>query len=320
MTGTNCEYSFESLRTHIRSSSSSRQAIMCNNLLNYPISIRGYKQKQIRFHRLPNVVMCQCHLGHALGHRMTIYISFTGIDYIRQTNYLYREEMAVINTALNMTSSYMKLLASSDPTMEEFADQIGRLCSFEQKVKGSFSRNIMNRVSHLGPKAMRLFAKHFDKALLTLMEHGGLMTCMDPKFNGMRFDDDKCELKSEYVQKAIVAVNRGHYYTANLAGFKNCYKEKTEFTFRMDRHFYEREGFNPANGDHIDKYIQLFVDESLARLYEHIRTQVIEIIPAADEMYYFDIGVDIRCLDDNIALVSLNQESLSCLESLLELP
>jgi hypothetical protein len=38
MTGVNCEYSFESLRTHIRSSNSSRQAILCNQLLNYPIS------------------------------------------------------------------------------------------------------------------------------------------------------------------------------------------------------------------------------------------------------------------------------------------
>lgn len=319
MIGGNCEFSFESLRTHIRSCKSSRQAIMCNYLLNYPISIRGYRQKQVRVHRLPNVFLCHCNLGQALGHKMSIYIFFTGVEFIRQTNFLYREEMAVINSALNLTSYYLKLSFPNDESMQSIADQIGRLGSFETKVKGVFSKYIVNRTTHLGPKAMKVFAKYFDEALLSFMEPGGVENCMDPMYNGMRFDDDKCQLKKEYVEKAILALNRGHYFTANLAGFKNCYKERPEFTLRLDRDFYRIQ--EEVNGGEVplNEYIQKFVDRSVKKIYRHLRTEVFQIAEGLEEMYYFDIGVEIRCLDDNVDLVTLGSESLFCMQELLEL-
>jgi hypothetical protein len=320
MIGGNCEFSFESLRTHIRSCKSSRQAIMCNHLLNYPISIRGYKQKQVRVHRLPNNFLCYCNLGQALGHKMAIYIFFTGVEFIRQTNFLYREEMAVINSALNITTYFLKLSVPDDEDMESIADQVGRLGSFETKVKGVFSNYIVNRTTHLGPNAMKQFAKYFDEALVSLMEPDGVSNCMNPMYNGMRYDDDKCQLKREYVEKAIVALNRGHYFTANLAGFKNCYKEKPEYTLRLDHDFYRNEENGNGGPALLNEHIQRFVDRTVTHIYDHIRTEVIEIVAGSEEMYYFDIGVEISCLDPNIDLVSLGPESLACMQELLELP
>jgi hypothetical protein len=320
MTGVNCEYSFESLRTHIRSSNSSRQAILCNQLLNYPISSRGYKQKMIRFHRLPNVAICNCSLTHALGHRMTIYISLTGIEHIRQTNYLYREEMAVINTAMNLTSSCLKLLSSDESEEDNFNDQIGRLTSFDQSVKGNFSKYLSNRVSHLGPRAMKLFAYHFDDFLLSLLEEGGVDNCMNPKFNGMRYDENQCKLNRDFVERAILSINRGHHFTANLAGFKNAYKENPDYTLRIDRQFYRDIEFGTDEDDHIDPYIQRFVDGCVRSLYEQLRTDIVQIVEDSRLMYYFDIGVDIRCLDPNRDLVCHNEEALTCMQTLLQIP
>jgi hypothetical protein len=322
MTGENCMYNFESVRKHIRSSAGSRFSIECGDLANYPISSRGFHPKKIPFHRLPNVVICNCFLTEALGHKMTIYLSFTGVERLRKTNYFYRDEMAVINTALNLTVSHMKDKALTDDTIKIFADQIGRLTSFEQQVVGDFGKVIENRTSSLGPKAMKVFAQLFDRALTSINCEDGIDLCLDPKFNGMRFDKGKCLLKRAYISKALDALNKGHYFTANLAGIKNVFKERTEFTLTMDEAYYS--GSSDDNlfypGMTTNGRIQSFVDLCVNTLYTQLKTKIVEVLPEKQDIYFFDIGVELSSLDSNLDFVSLTNPAFENLQRILEEP
>jgi hypothetical protein len=319
MTGNHCMYTFDSLRSHIRSSTSSRFSIECGNLSNLPITNRGFNPKKIGFHRLPNVAICNAHLKEALGYKMTIYISFSGTERVRQTNYFYREEMAVINTAMNLAISLMKTNVKHDATLKPFGDQIGRMTKFETKVKGQFGKTLKNHTFSVGPRAMLLFAQQFGMAMEMLKTDQGIPTCMDSKMNGMRFDKDKCTLKEAYVAKAIKELNKGHYFSANLAGIKNVFKERPEYTLQMDAAYYESLPYEDEDLSTND-LVQNFVNQCVQRLYEELRTKIIQIVTHAQFVYYFDIGVDVSSLDPELDLVTLSAPLSDCVETILGKP
>jgi hypothetical protein len=326
MIGTNCMFTFESLRSHIRASKGSRLSVECGDLRNYPISSRGYKPKRVGYHRLPNVALITCHLQRALGHRMTIYISFTGVERLRESNFYYREEMAVINTALNLAVSNMKTLAADNPEFQVYADQIGKLSSHETKVKGDFAANLVNRTESLGPGAMGIFARQFDLAFASLQNGRGLDFCMDPKLNGMRYNKGESLLKREYVAKAIKALNQGHYFTANLAGIKNTYKERDDFTMTMNEAFYATSEPDRQfeDGSDINELIQEFVSDKVKQLYTELRTDIFKMDPDLElplnEVYFFDIGVEFTSLDEDLDLVSLATPGYEMLDKILKEP
>jgi len=317
MNGDSCSYSFESLRKHTFASTGSRFSIECNGLYNYPISNRGFNPKTIGLHRLPNVKLVDCTLEKAGGHKMTIYISFSGVDKIRQTNYFYREEMAVINSAMNLASFNMSLRASSDSDYADVRDQIGRLNSFETKVKGKFGKILMNRKSSLGPKAMRLFAEMFDRALISFEGSDGVKVCTDPKMNGMRYDAGCSLLVDANVAKAITALNRGHYFTANLAGIKNTFKERPDLTLTLDDAYHDNFDEDEREGDAY-VCIQKFVESRVRLLYRELRTEMIQVVEDSDFLYYFDVGVEITSMDDALDLVTLTTPADEALRVILD--
>jgi hypothetical protein len=318
VTGSKGRYSMSSLRSHFFASTGSRFSIECGDLVNYPITNRGFNPKKIGFHRLPNVVLADCLLEKACGHQMTIYISFTGVERIRQTNFFYKEEMAVINSAMNLAVYDMKIGTRTNAELNEVADQISRFPTFETKVKGDFGKNLKNRRTVIGPKAMKMFARKFDEALLSFELGGGVKTCMDPKFNGMRYDTNKSELAEVNVKKAIEALNKGHYFSANLAGIKNSFKERSDLSLTMDAHFYSNRiietSTEPFNAF---EHIQAFVQSKVPILYEELRSEIMQVVRGSQFIYYFDIGVELASLDPKLDLVTMTEPANAALVEIL---
>jgi hypothetical protein len=323
MTGKKCQYTLNSVTDHFYSSTGSRFKIQCGGLNNYPISSRGFRTKEISFHRLPNVILFKCSLNSAPAHPMAIYISFTGVERIRQTNMFYQEEMSVINTALNLTVFTMKSFSTTDVDLLEYADQISRLPVFETKVKGQFKKNVKDSKSFLGPKAMLLFASTFDTCLKSLQGETGLGNCLNPKFNGMRYDDGKCLLEENNVILAIKSLNKGHYFTANLAGIKNVFKELPTLRLLLNEEYYLGSDVSLDEFDEspdVFEKVQTFVDESLKRLYDVLRTRMVEIVPGEESIYYFDVGVELSSLDPDLDLVTLMTPAYTSLDTILQQP
>ena len=318
MIGTKARFVLGSLRKHTFASTGSRFGLECGALYNYPISNRGFYPKNVGYHRFPNVQVCDAMLEQIAGHKLTVYISFTGVEKIRQSNFFYKEEMAVINSAMNLAMYKMKVGAARNTELREVADQMSRFTIFETKVKGEFGKNLKNKNLVIGPKAMQLFAKQFDLALESFQTIDGVKCCMDPKMNGMRYDTNKCELVDENVRKAIERLNRGHHFSANLAGVKNVFKERTDLTLSLNAQFYN--AIPDSEDFDVNATIQEFVESKVPVLYEELRTTIFEISPGSDAIYYFDIGVELTSLDRYLDLVTLTDPADKALRKILEKP
>jgi hypothetical protein len=282
MCGTECQFSINSLLQHNYASSGSRWSMDCRALTNHPITLRGYEAGCVNYNRLPNTHVMDCHLKSMPGNIMSIYITLTGVERIRKTNFFYLEEVALVNAALNLASMEIKTTESES---DIFNDTSMRIQYFETKVRGKFSKHITNRRENVGVQSMRNFSDYFDKALAYILADTEWERFMNPDYSGMKFDkgDGLCKKK---FKAAIETFKRGIYYSANLAGVKESFKETNTFI----RHF--------NDGKEENKYTQTkwteFIKKSSDHAYDFLKDEVFKgALKTPRDVYHFDIGLEI---------------------------
>jgi hypothetical protein len=280
MCGKNCQFSFNSLLYHSNSAMGSRFSIDCRDLKYHPLLLRGLNAGAIGYERLPNIRLCDCHLNAVPGHVMSIYITLTGVDRIRQSNHLCHEELAIINAALNLATCGLK----QKRVHQLYNDSVMRMPKFETKVRGKFGNHVKNSRVSFGPNVMEGFAKLFDDSLKKILERTDLIKFLDPTWTGMRFDN-KQGLDRVKLNAARECLKRGVHFTASLAGIKDIFKEDETFIA----------GFNTTLlNEYNSTEFSRFIETGTHNAYNFLRKKVfVKSVVNEKDIYHFDLGLEI---------------------------
>jgi hypothetical protein len=276
MAGTKCAFSLKSKLCHTSSAFGTRFSLDCRELRDHPILLRGLKAGTIGYDRLPNIRIAECYLSAVPGHVMSIYLTLTGVERLRRTNYFCFEEVAIINAAMNLATLTMK---SSNEEML-YRDNVLRFPKFETMVKGSFGRYIACYTHPFGSQTMKLFSSFFDKALNVILSHSKIEVFMKPLWAGMRYDNGQSGYNTKKLKAAVATFKRGMHYTANLAGIKDVFKENPDFC----------KDFDDLNSNDWNEYVEVTTNKAYLFLKN-------EMFPNAklteNDIYHFDLGLEV---------------------------
>jgi hypothetical protein len=211
---------------------------------------------------------------------MSIYLTLSGLDRVRKTNYFTHEELAIINGALNLASFVLKT-KNSDIL---YNDSVMRLPKFETKVRGKYGNYVKNSRVNFGPNAMKKFSEVFDNALQKICEMDDLVTFLTPLYTGMRFDDGE-GLDPIRLKAAAECLSRGVHFTANLAGIKDIFKEKESFIAEFNTDFSKQ--YNDADWE---RYMKGVTEDA----YKFLKKEVfVNSVVSDKDIYHFDLGLEI---------------------------
>jgi hypothetical protein len=296
MCGTECSFSVNSRTYHNNSSTGSRWSVDCRQLKNHPMTVRGYEAGCISMDRLPNMRVFDGHLKAIPGNIMAIYITLTGVERIRKTNYLYLEEVAVINAALNLAGMSVK---TSPGASDTYNDTSIRIQYFETKVRGKYSKHLTNKRETVSPISMKNFVRYVDDALAFILKSNDPTKYMHWIYSGMKFDKGDGLDKDKFLA-AIETMKRGVYFSASLAGVKETFKERKEFIYH----------FNVGPGTaYSDPAWNKFIEEASEEAYDFMKNKLFkDAIIGATDVYHFDIGLEVTPLFNSGKSFLMNME------------
>lgn len=261
----------------------SRYSMDCRGLENTPMTLRGFNAGTFNYSRMPNIPICECYLKEIPGHTVSIYLTFTGVKRLRKTNFLYLEELAIVNAAKNLAIMTMK--SDDSESLDKYRDIIKGFVKSESSVRGGYRRYQANSRKSFGPQVMRIFAGLFDESLDVIINSDDILTYMAPTYTGMRFDVDDGGLCPQKLKEAAESLKRGVHFTANLAGIKEVFKENPDYI----RHF---DGTRDNRCS--QRKVNAFVKKSVKSAYKYMRDEVFHSpLREPVDPYQFDIGLEI---------------------------
>ena len=215
----NCMLTLPATTAHTQTANGSRFFIDTVNMQNKP-KIRGINARKIGMEKFPNISIGTLSLRE-LHRPLTIYFYNMATPKITSTNMFTKEELAVLNTVLNMAREMSKDEAISNDRQDlekSFLD----FHPFKSTYGTISARSCTRDYNELTMEEMIIFAKNMEISLKQVADNESEYPFWLPKYYQI-ISDEPFTISREKLVETAKELNAGATYVASLSGVKKFF-------------------------------------------------------------------------------------------------